>query len=189
MLGREVPMLGRDVPMLGRAPMLVRPPPPAPPPMVDLPAAELVEMLNREDGCLDDARDERPDDVVPMDPRELSDELDTAASVVLLRAAMVVLMRARGCRYYGNLLCCWKSGSRLQFSNFQSNESFAIRVSYKPGATSTVAMAKQLLRYLCSSTEPGSLPSTAGERTLALLCVLSPVCYPHVRPKLPLVIF
>lgn len=82
--------------MLGRAaPMLVRPPPAVLPPMVDLAplAAELVEMLNRELGCLEDAREERPEDAVPMEPRELSDALDTAASVVRLRVAMVV--------------CCW----------------------------------------------------------------------------------
>lgn len=80
MLGREAPMLGRDVPMLGR-------PPPPPPPMVDLPPAEeMVEMLNLDDGCLLDGR---PEDAVPIEPRELRDEVDTAASVVRLRAAIV----------------------------------------------------------------------------------------------------
>lgn len=91
MLGR--PMLGREVPMLGRAaPMLGRPPAPPPPPIVDLAPtlAELVEMLNREVGCLEDAMDERPEDAVPIDPRELSDALDTAASVVRLRVAIVL---------------------------------------------------------------------------------------------------
>lgn len=94
MLGRDVPMLGREVPMLGRdVPMLGRPPPP-PPPMVDLPpppAEALVEMLNREDGCLFAGR---PEDAVPIEPRELSDDVDTAASVVRLRAAIVVAVAA-----------------------------------------------------------------------------------------------
>ena len=89
MLGREVPMLGREVPMLGReVPMLGRPPAPPPPPMVDLvPPAELVEMLNREDGCFD----ERPEDAVPIEPREFSEALETAASVVRLRDAILLL--------------------------------------------------------------------------------------------------
>lgn len=87
MLGRDVPMLGREVPMLGReVPMLGRPPAPPPPPMVDLAPAELVEMLNREDGCFD----ERPEDAVPMEPREFSEALETAASVVRLRDAMLL---------------------------------------------------------------------------------------------------
>lgn len=82
-------MLGRFVPMLGRPLMLRRELP-----SVDLPPAPAAETLSLEgldeaatiDVCLVgamDAREEEPD------TRELRDALDTAASVVLLRDAML----------------------------------------------------------------------------------------------------
>ncbi len=75
-------MLGREVPMLGRPPAA-----PPPVPIVDLPPPPAVEVLNRDDGCFD----ARPEDAVPMEPREFSDALDTAASVVRRRVAIVVV--------------------------------------------------------------------------------------------------
>lgn len=96
MLGR--PMLGRFVPMLGRPLMLGRELPsvdlPPPPPAETLSLDGLDEAATI-DVCLVgaiDARDEEPD------TRELRDALDTAASVVRRRDAIIAVG-----------VCCGKS--------------------------------------------------------------------------------
>lgn len=89
MLGR--PMLGRFVPMLGRPLMLGREPPSVdlPPPTVETLSLEGLDEAAAMDVRFVGAMDEREE----ADPatRELRDALDTAASVVRLRAAMLVV--------------------------------------------------------------------------------------------------